>query len=419
MKHVIIVGAGFAGLRAAKSLGRARDIRITVIDKTNHHLFQPLLYQVATGGLSQSDIAVPIRSILCRYRNISVLCGTVTNVDFKNKIAITDFRDLPYDYLIMACGVQHSYFNNESWETCAPGLKTLPQAMEIRRRILLAFEEAEKQTDERLRRKALTFVVVGGGPTGVELAGAIGEMSRFTLIRDFRNIDPKLTRIMLIEAGPRILSSFSEKQSSRATRDLEKLGVQVWTASKVTQITPNGIEAGKEKIEANTVLWAAGITAPPVNQNLEIPKDGQGRIIVEKDMSLRAYPNVFVCGDQASFSHQTGSPLPCLSPVAIQQGHCIAANIIREIAGKKRQPFHYRDKGQLATIGKSRAIADMGILRFEGFFAWLVWLFVHIYFTTGFNNRFFIFCRWVSSYMTNRKGARIILNNWWKFFDEK
>jgi NADH dehydrogenase len=228
-----------------------------------------------------------------------------------------------------------------------------------------------------------------------------------------------MKHVIIVGAGPRILSSFSEKQSSRATRDLEKLGVQVWTTSMVTQITPNGIEAGEEKIESSTVLWAAGITAPPVNQNLEIPKDGQGRIIVEKDMSLRAFPNVFVCGDQASFSHQTGTPLPCLSPVAIQQGQCIAENIIREIAGKKRQPFHYRDKGQLATIGKSRAIADMDRLRFEGFFAWLVWIFVHIYFITGFNNRFFIFCRWLSSYMTNRKGARIILNNWWKFFDDK
>lgn len=419
MRHVVIIGGGFAGLKAAKELGRSKDVKVTLIDRTNHHLFQPLLYQVATAGLSQSDIAVPIRSILSGYKNIYVLQGTVEKIDFARQSVKTDFSEISYDYLIMCCGARHAYFGHEEWEPHAPGLKTLEQAVEIRRRILSAFEEAERINDASKRRKMLTFAVVGGGPTGVELAGAIGEMSRYALSRDFRNIDPKLTRIMLIEAGPRILSSFPEEQSSIATRDLENLGVQVWTSSKVTKINSDGVEVGSERIEAGTIIWAAGIRAPELNYRLGLELDSQGRIIVEKDLSVPGYANVFVAGDQASFSHQTGAPLPCLSPVAIQQGETIAKNIINDIKGKERKDFSYFDKGQMATIGRSRAIVEVGKLKMSGFLAWLTWLFVHIYFITGFNNRIMIFLKWMVSYMTNRKGARIIYDQDWEFYTHR
>lgn len=419
MRHVVIVGGGFAGLKAAKILGRSKDVKVTLIDKTNHHLFQPLLYQVATAGLSQSDIAVPIRSILSRFKNIYVLQGIVEGVDFKAQKITTNFSVISYDYIILCCGAKHAYFGHEEWEPCAPGLKTLEQAVEIRRRILSAFEEAERQSDMATRKKNLTFVVVGGGPTGVELAGSIGEMSRYALSRDFRNIDPKLTRVILIEAGPRILSSFTEDLSSSATRDLENLGVQVWTSSKVTKISPEGVEIGNEKIESATVIWAAGIIAPELNQKIGVDLDPQGRIIVEKDLSIPGYPNAFVAGDQASFSHQTGAALPCLSPVAIQQGENIAKNILREIAGKGRKEFSYFDKGQMATVGRSKAIVEIGRFTMTGFLAWLTWLFVHIYFITGFNNRMMIFIKWMISYFTNKKGARIIYDQDWEFYTHK
>ncbi|PIE70901.1 MAG: FAD-dependent oxidoreductase [Deltaproteobacteria bacterium] len=418
MKHVVIIGGGFAGLKAAKKLGGRTDVKVTLIDRGNHHLFQPLLYQVATAGLGQSDIAVPIRSLLAEFPNIFVLKGEVTDADLENRTLTTDFGEVSFDYLILACGVKHTYFGNDHWERYAPGLKTLEQAIEIRRRFLNAFEEAERQSDPRLRRKALTFVVVGGGPTGVELAGAIGEMSRYTLNREFRNIDPKLTRIILIEAGDRILSSFCRSQSSRATRDLEKLGVQVWTGGRVTQINDEGIEVGEERIEAGTVIWAAGVAAPEINAKLGVPLDSQGRIIVEKDLSLPGHPNVFSAGDQASFSHQTGEPLPCLSPVAIQMGGAIAENIVCDIYGIHRRPFRYTDKGQMATIGRSTAIVDLGYLRLNGFLAWVTWIFVHIYFIAGFNNRMQVFIKWYISYLSNKKGSRIIFNRKWWFYDD-
>lgn len=419
MKHVVIVGGGFAGLKTAKTLGKAdEELKVTLIDKANHHLFQPLLYQVATAGLSQSDIAVPIRSILSEFKNVSVLQDEVTHVDFESKEVITTYGRTEYDYLVLACGVQHAYFGNENWEPFAPGLKTLEQAMEIRRRILFAFEEAERQHDEALRRKALTFVVVGGGPTGVELAGALGEMTRYTLARDFRNIDPKLTRIILVEAGNRILSSFTKKQSSRATRDLEKLGVQVWTSSRVTAIDASGIEVGSEKIETGTVLWAAGITAPELNRKLGVPLNSDGRIHVSGDLSIPDHPHVFVAGDQACAKDKKGNPLPCLSPVAIQQGEHIAENILGDLSGTPRKRFNYFNKGQMATIGRSKAIADLGLFRMEGSLAWLTWLFVHIYFIVGFNNRLSIFSKWVFAYISNKKGARILLNNSWRLFDQ-
>ena len=416
-KEVVIVGGGFAGLKAAKVLGNREGVHVTLVDKANHHLFQPLLYQVATAGLSQSDIAMPIRSILSEYKNIKVLQGEVTGVDFQGETVTTDFGILPYDHLILACGVRHCYYGNEAWEKDAPGLKTLEQAMEIRRRILSAFEMAERADDEVVRRRALTFVVVGGGPTGVELAGSIGEMTRYTLGRDFRSIDPKLTRIILVEAGDRILASFPKKQSSRATRDLENLGVQVWTQSPVTAIHETRIEMGTETIETMTVLWAAGITATDLNRGLAVQTGAQGRIVVDGNLNIPDIPNVFVAGDQAAYTDPSGKVLPCLSPVAIQQGESIAENILRDIQGDPREPFDYVDRGQMATIGRSRAIVDMGFFRLQGFIAWLTWLIVHIYFISGFNNRLSIFLKWCFSYLSNKKGARIISGATWRFFD--
>ncbi len=420
MKHIIIVGGGFAGLQAAKILGKkSNNVKITLIDRNNHHLFQPLLYQVATAGLSQSDIAVPIRSILSEFKNISVLQGSALDIDFETNTLKTDFQDMKYDYLILACGVKHSYFGHSDWEKHAPGLKTLEQAMEIRRRILSAFEKAEREKNNAKRKQHQTFVIVGGGPTGVELAGAIGEMTRYALAKDFRSIDPKLTRIILIEAGKRILSTFKQDQSSRATRDLERLGVQVWTSSPVSMIDESGIMVDNERIEASTVLWAAGISATELNSRIGVELNQHGQIIVEDDLSIKNHNNVFVAGDQAYVTGKDGNGLPCLSPVAIQQGTSIANNIISEENKLPRKKFSYINKGAMATIGRSKAIVDFGFLRFNGFTAWLLWLFVHIYFITGFNNRFFIFIKWCISYMTNKKGARIILNNSWRFFDKK
>lgn len=414
MKKVVIVGGGFVGLNAAKKLGRSRDIEVTLIDRRNHHLFQPLLYQVATAGLSPADIAAPIRSILSHYKNIRVLQGTVCSVDKTVNKVTTDFGEVPFDYLILGCGASHSYFGHNDWEEFAPGLKSVEEATEIRRRILLAFEEAERLNDREKQRKYLTFVVVGGGPTGVELAGAIGEMSRFTLARDFRNIDSKLSRVILIEAGPRILPAFSPEQSSRATRDLESLGVQVWTSSPVTKIDSNGVEVGTERVHAATVLWAAGVQASKLGASLGCELDRQGRVIVEPDLSIPSHSNIFVAGDQAHFAHQTGRPLPGMAPVAIQQGRFIAEQILNDIASQPRGAFEYFDKGQMATIGRSRAIAEVGKFKFRGWIAWLAWLVVHVYYLTGFKNRFFVVMQWAISYLTYRRGARLIVNKDWR-----
>ncbi|MGK0288711.1 MAG: NADH dehydrogenase [bacterium] len=419
MKRVIIVGGGFAGLNAAKKLGNVKGLEITLIDQRNHHLFQPLLYQVAMAGLSPAEIAAPIRNLLSKYRNINVIQAKVESISLKEKQVHAEETQYSYDYLILACGAQHSYFGNEQWEETAPGLKTLEQATEIRRRVLTAFEEAEKTKDKNLQKKNLTFIIVGGGPTGVELAGAIGEMSRYTLTEDFRNIDPKLTRIILVEAGSRILPSFHEKLSSHATRDLEKLGVQVWTSSLVTNIDENGVEIGNEKIQSATVLWAAGVQATEINKTLETKVDRQGRVLVEKDLTLKGHPEVFIAGDQANFSHQEGKPLPGIAPVALQQGKFIGENILRELKGKPRNDFHYFDKGQMATIGKSKAIIEVGKLRLTGFFAWLGWLTIHIYYLTGFKNRLFVTLNWGWSYITFRRGARLIVNKDWRSYKTK
>lgn len=417
-RHVVIVGGGFGGLCAAQVLAGARDVEVTIIDRRNHHLFQPLLYQVAMAGLSPAEIAYPIRTIFSGKRNTRVLLARATGIDLANKTLRTDDAEIPYDNLILACGARQSYFGHNEWETYAPGLKSLEEATEIRRRVLTAFELAEKETDPDKQRKLLTFIVVGGGPTGVELAGALGEISRFTLARDFRRIDPRRTRVILIEAAPRILLAFDEKLANRATADLESLGVTVWTSTKVTRVDKDGVDLGEESVQAATILWAAGVAPSELNKGLGVPLDRGGRIIVEQDCSLKDHPEVFVLGDQANFTATTGSftgkPLPGLAPVAMQQGRHTARNILRELKGKPREPFRYTDKGQMATIGRRRAIVEFGRFKFAGFFAWLAWLFVHVLYLVGFKNRLEVVLNWAWNYFAFSRGARLIVGKDWR-----
>lgn len=367
-------------------------------------------------GLSPADIAAPIRSILSRQKNLRVVCGEVTQVDVQHNKILTSAGEFEYDYVLLACGALHSYFGNDHWEELAPGLKTIEQATEIRRRVLSAFEKAELTDDPAEKRKQLTFVVVGGGPTGVELAGAIGEMSRFTLAKDFRSIDSKLARIILVEAGPRILPMFSEALASRAVRDLESLGVQVWNHSRVSEISKQGVEVSGEQISAATVLWAAGVEASEVGKASQLECDPQGRVIVGKDLAIPSHPNAFVAGDQCSFESEHGKKLPGVAPVAVQQGKHFAKVIRAELNAESRPEFQYYDKGQMATIGRSRAIAETGKMKLTGFSAWMAWLFVHIYFLTGFRNRLFVIMSWAWSFLTFRRGARLILAKNWKSF---
>jgi NADH dehydrogenase len=416
MRRVVIVGGGFAGLNAALGLGRESAVEVTLLDRRNHHLFQPLLYQVATAGLSPADIATPIRSLLSRFRNVRVLRAEVRDVDLAARSVSTDAGPIAYDYLVLACGSRHAYFGHEEWEAFAPGLKTIEQATEIRRRVLDAFEEAEKERDPARQRALLTFAIVGGGPTGVELAGAIGEMSRFTLARDFRRIDPKLARIMLIEAAPRILPALAPELASRAVRDLEALGVQVWTSSPVTKIDARGLDVGPERIEAYTVLWAAGVRAEELSRRLGVTLAPGGRVPVGADLSLAGHPEVFVAGDQAQAKDEAGRDLPALAPVALQQGRFIARQIRGELRGKPRESFHYVDRGTLATIGRSRAVGEVGGWRVRGLFAWAVWLLVHIYYLVGFRNRTLVVFQWAWSYFRFRRGARLIVGKEWRFY---
>jgi len=413
---ILIVGGGFVGINAAKILSKSKKVQLTLIDKSNHHLFQPLLYQVAVAGLSPAEIAVPIRGLFTNRENTNIVQDEILKVNLSKNSVSGSIKDYKYDYLILGAGSTHNYFGNEHWESRAPGLKTLSQATEIRRRIMTAFEKAEVEDDVEKRKNLLTFVVVGGGPTGVELAGAIGEMTRFTLARDFRKIDPTLTRIILVEAGSRILCSFDPSLSRIATRDLESLGVQVWTNSPVSKLDNESILVGKELISSATVLWAAGTQASELGKSMNVELDDQGRVKVRGDLSLKGNPNVFVAGDQASFVGKDGKTLPGTAPVAMQQGKFIANTILREFDSIPRKSFQYLDKGQMATIGRKKAIVEVKGLKFGGFLAWLAWLFIHIFYLSGFKNRVIVLIQWGYSYFSFARGARLIINRNWRSF---
>ena len=405
--RVVIVGGGFGGLYAARALA-GKKVQVTIVDRRNHHLFQPLLYQVATAALSPGDIAYPIRAVLRKQSNARVLLAEAASVDLTNHCLVLKDGSVPYDYLILATGARHAYFGHEEWEESAPGLKSLEDALEIRRRILLAFERAERESDEHHRRALLTFVIVGAGPTGVELAGAIAEISRQVMVSDFRAIDPRDARVVLVEAGDRILSTFPVKLSEAAEASLKRLGVDILINKRVTSIELGRVMLGSETIESETVLWAAGVTASPLAQSLGVPLDRVGRVRVEPDLTVPGHPEVMVIGDLALLTDQSGNPLPGVCPVAIQEGRHAARNILRVIQGLPTEAFHYRDKGNLATIGRAQAIADLGRLQISGIWAWLAWLFVHVFFLIGFRNRFVVIFEWAWAYFTFQRGARLI-----------
>jgi NADH dehydrogenase len=417
-KHVVVVGGGFGGLTAAKELAKDRWIQVTLLDRRNHHLFQPLLYQVATAGLSPADIAMPIRSILSDRKNVEVFLAEVDRIDVAGRRVHAGDRTWTYDALVLACGARHSYFGHGAWEENAPGLKNLEQATEIRRRILLAYEMAEKAVNPEEQEKRLTFVVVGGGPTGVEMAGAIAEISRSTLERDFRRIDPARTRVILIEGSPRVLGGFDEDLSKKAHRDLENLGVLVRTKTRVTAVDDEGVLIGEERVRAGTVIWAAGVEPSPTGKLLGAPLDPAGRVVVGPDLSIPRHPDVFVIGDQSSAMDAKGCPLPGLAPVAMQEGRYVARLLRDEWAGRSdprtRAPFRYRDKGQMATVGRKRAVVQFAGLRFGGLIAWMAWLFVHIFYLIGFRNRLFVITQWTWSYLMFQRGARLIVGKEWR-----
>lgn len=408
--HVVIVGGGFAGLNAAKALSDA-PVDVTVIDRRNHHLFAPLLYQVATAQLSPADIAQPIRGILRRQKNLAVLLGEVVDLDVDaQRVRLDDGSEVAYDYLILAVGATHSYFGNDQWAPLAPGLKTIEDALTIRRRILLAFEDAEREPDPKRREAMLTFVVVGGGPTGVELAGAIGELANHTLARDFERIDPRDAHILLIEGLPRILPMFDEKLSQRAAEDLERFGVKVRTNALVTSIDAEGVNIGDERIPTHNVFWAAGVSASPLTRKLAglAELDRAGRVPIERELHIAGHPEIFVIGDASSGKDQYGKPLPGVAPVAIQQGRWVARNIRAALEGNAYAPFMYIDRGSMATIGRNRAIANIKGIKFAGFPAWVAWAFVHIAQLIGFRNRLQVGAQWMFNYFTYRRGARLI-----------
>jgi NADH dehydrogenase len=408
--RVVIVGAGFGGLEAAKKLA-GQDVRVTVIDRTNYHLFQPLLYQVATAALSPADIAAPVRTILSKRKNMEVILAELQSVDVEAKKIKTIDLEIPYDFLILATGARHSYFGHKEWEKLAPGLKSLEDAIELRRRLLMAFEYAEKITDEATRKAAMTFVIVGGGPTGVEMAGAIAEIARYTLAKDFCNIDPSQAQVILIEGEPRLLASFPEDLSASAMKQLVDLGVEVRTSVRATNLTEAGLQVGDEFIPCRVKIWAAGNNASFVGKTLGVPIDRVGRVVVNDDLTIPGHPEVQVIGDMANFSHQTGQPLPGVSPVAMQQGRHAARNILRMIKNCEPRRFRYWNKGSMATIGRHRAVADLNFVHLSGLPAWLVWLFVHIIFLVGFRNRLAVLFQWAWAYFTFNAGARLITRN--------
>ena len=407
LPHVVIIGAGFAGLDAARALRRA-PATVTVLDRRNHHVFQPLLYQVATAGLSPADIASPIRHVLARQANTRVLLADVSGIDLSRRALSLDEGELSYDYLIVATGSSHTYFGHPEWEELAPGLKTLDNALVIRRRFLLAFERAERENSETRRRMLLTFVIVGGGPTGVELAGALAEIARHSLHREFRTIEPEHATVILIERGPTILPTFPESLRNAARASLHRLGVEVRENTSVTSVEPHLVHLEAQTIPAGTILWAAGVAASPFGTRLGVPLDRVGRVIVERDLSIPGHPEVFVVGDLALFMDQEGKPLPGLAPVAQQQGRHAARNILRLIQQQPTDHFRYRDYGNMATIGRGAAIADFGWLHLSGFIGWLAWLFVHIMRLVGFRNRVAVFFEWAWAYVSYQRSVRLI-----------
>ncbi|HMF92261.1 MAG TPA: NAD(P)/FAD-dependent oxidoreductase [Candidatus Angelobacter sp.] len=405
--RVVILGAGFAGINAAKALERG-PVRVTVVDRKNHHTFQPLLYQVALAVLSPAEIASPIRRVLRRAANMEVLLGEACGFDLNKRLVRIDGLDLPYDYLIVAAGATHAYFGHPEWEEIGPGLKTIEDALEIRRRVLLSFETAEREAIAGRPSPTLNFVVIGAGPTGVELAGAIADISKRYMERDFRAIDPAKARIILLEGGPRVLPVYPEDLSASAERQLTEMGVEVRTNAMVTNVEPGMVTVGQEKIPAAVILWGAGVSASHLGKMLGAPTDRAGRVLVEPDLSVPGHPEVFVAGDLAAVKFDDTKMVPGVAPAAIQMGKFAARQIRRSVAGKPREKFVYWDKGSLATIGRSRAVADLGKLHFSGYFAWLAWLFIHLFFLIGFRNRLLVMAEWAWAYVTYNQGARLI-----------
>lgn len=405
---VLILGAGFGGLYAAKQLRHAA-VRVTVVDRRNFHLFQPLLYQVATAALNPADIASPVRSILHDQKNATVILGDVTAIDAQRKVVKLTDGEVAYDYLIVATGATHSYFGHPEWERFAPGLKTIEDALEIRRRVLFAFESAERETDPETQRAWLTFVIVGGGPTGVELAGALSEIARQTMVRDFRRINPSSARVILVEGRDRVLPTYPPSLSGKAEKQLQRLGVEVMTGGIVNNIDEQSVSVGEHAIPARTVLWAAGVQASPIARTLHAPVDRAGRVEVNDDLSVPGHPEVLVIGDLAALK----KPVPGVAPAAIQEGIHAARNIERMIRGERARPFRYRDKGSLATIGRAAAVADIRGLELSGFIAWFAWLAVHIFFLIGFRNRILVILQWAWAYLTFQRGARLITGRNW------
>jgi NADH:ubiquinone reductase (H+-translocating) len=413
--RVVIIGGGFAGINVTKALNKAH-VDILLIDKKNHHLFQPLLYQVASAVLSPADIATPLRQIFSHQKNTSVIMGTVKNIDKQNReLTLATGDTISYDYLVIAPGTSHSYFGNDQWASIAPGIKTLTDAQKIREKILLSFEKAERIDNKQVAEKLLNFVIIGAGPTGIEMAGAIAEMAHKTLFKDFRHIHPEKSKIYLIDAAPRILPSFPEKLSKRAHKDLEKMGVHIITGETVSNITEEGVEIGEDFIETCNILWAAGNQASPLLKSLDIPLDRQGRAIVKPDLSIPEHPEIFVIGDAASCKGKDGKPLAGIAPVAIQQGLYVGNIIRKHLSKTQRPPFVYFDKGSMATIGKNHAVGYIRNFRFGGFFAWIVWCFIHILYLVNYRSRISVMLQWIFYYCSNRRSSRLI----YKSIDEE